>query len=338
LIHGPAGARRHEGSCRRPRARRHRVGAPEPNCCVPAPGGHFNGDDPVAIRTASTATMTSEVLDHLSHREFQQLANFIHEYSGIKMPPAKKTMVEGRLRRRVRAIGARTLTDYCRYLFDQGGLEQEAVDLIDAVTTNKTDFFREPEHFRFLVDQALPELLASRRATGHGPIKVWSAASSIGAEPYTLAMVMAEFARVTPGIRTSIVATDICSEALNTAVLGIYPEAMITPVPIELRKRYLLRAKSGARDRVRIVPELRQSIAFSRLNLMVTPYAVASDMHIVFCRNILIYFDKATQRRVLGQICDHMRPGGFLFLGHSETLTGFGLPLQAVATTVFRRL
>ena len=281
--------------------------------------------------------MTTEALDHLTNRDFQKLSRFIQDYSGIKMPPTKKTMVEGRLRRRVRATGARTLADYCRYLFDQGGLDQEAVSLIDAVTTNKTDFFREPEHFHFLTEQAVPELLATRRGAINAPIKVWSAACSIGAEPYTLAMVLAELGRATPGLRTSIVATDICTEALNTAILGIYPEAMITPVPRELRQRYLLRARAGARDRVRIAPDLRRAISFSRLNLMQTPYAVALDMHIVFCRNILIYFDKPTQRQVLDQLCHHLRPGGFLFLGHSETLTGFGLPLRPVATTIFQR-
>jgi chemotaxis protein methyltransferase CheR len=254
------------------------------------------------------------------------------------MPPAKKTMVEGRLRRRVRATGAQSLDAYCRYLFDQGGLDQEVVHLIDAVTTNKTDFFREPEHFRFLTEQAIPELRGAHRATTLHPIKLWSAACSIGAEPYTLAMVMAELARATPGLHSSIVATDICTEALNTATLGIYAESMITPVPMPLRQRYLLRAKKGAGDRVRIVPELRQMISFARVNLMDTPYSIANDMHVIFCRNILIYFDKQTQRAVLNQLCQHLRPGGYLFLGHSETLTGFGLPLRPVATTVFRRL
>jgi chemotaxis protein methyltransferase CheR len=139
-------------------------------------------------------------------------------------------------------------------------------------------------------------------------------------------------------LRFSITATDICTEALDTAILGIYPAGMIAPVPLELRQKYLLRAKQGAGDRVRIAPELRRAVSFSRLNLMETPYNVALDMHVIFCRNILIYFDKQTQRQVLDQLCHHLRPGGFLFLGHSETLTGFGLPLHPVATTVFRRV
>ena len=281
--------------------------------------------------------MTTEVIDRLSQRDFDRLARIIHDYSGIKMPPTKKTMVEGRLRRRMRATGAGTLSDYCRYLFDEGGLDDEMVGLIDAVTTNKTDFFREPEHFRYLADEAVPALLGARRFADNTPLKIWSAAASIGAEAYTIAMVMAELKHSYPNLRASILATDICSEALNTGVNAVYPETMIAPVPFEYRQRYLLRSTAGTRDRVRIIPELRRAVSFLRMNLMETPYNVALDMHVIFCRNILIYFDKATQRKVLDQLCHHLRPGGFLFLGHSETLTGFGLPLRPIAATIFRR-
>jgi chemotaxis protein methyltransferase CheR len=281
--------------------------------------------------------MALETLDHLNHRDFQQLAEFIHGYSGIKMPPSKRTMVEGRLRRRVRATGLQSLNDYCRYLFDQDGLRVETVHLIDAVTTNKTDFFREPEHFQFLLEKAIPELLAARHVTNRQPFKIWSAAASTGAEAYTLAMLMAELRRANSLLHSSILATDICTEVLKTAVMAIYPESMIAPVPLDLRKRYLLRAKNGARDRVRIAPELRRMVSFARLNLMETPYGVDEDMDVIFCRNILIYFDKQTQRNVLDQLCGHLRRGGYLFLGHSETLTGFGMPLEPVATSIFRR-
>jgi chemotaxis protein methyltransferase CheR len=281
--------------------------------------------------------MTAEAIDHLSSRDFQRLARFIHEYSGIKMPPTKKSMVEGRLRKRVRAVGVPSLAGYCQYVFEQNGLEGEAIHLIDAVTTNKTDFFREPDHFRFLVNEAIPAIMAAQRGNTRAPIKVWSAACSIGAEPYTLAMVLAEIAASSPNFRASIFASDICTEVLQTAFAGIYPEAMIAPVPMELRKRYLMRAKGGARDHVRIIPQLRAGITFGRINLMEAPYAADSDMHIIFLRNILIYFDKPTQHKVIEQLCHHLRPGGFLFLGHSETLGGHGLPLQPVAATVFRR-
>ncbi|MEJ2118251.1 MAG: CheR family methyltransferase, partial [Alphaproteobacteria bacterium] len=129
--------------------------------------------------------------DQLSADDFERLAAFIQEYSGIKMPASKKTMVEGRLRRRIRAVGLETFADYCCYLFNEGGLADETVPLIDAVTTNKTDFFREPTHFQYLAETAIPELWASNSISKHTPLKVWSAACSTGAEAYTMAMVLA---------------------------------------------------------------------------------------------------------------------------------------------------
>jgi chemotaxis protein methyltransferase CheR len=281
--------------------------------------------------------MASDGLDHLSGRDFQRLARFIQEYSGIKMPATKKTMVEGRLRKRVGAGGFANLTEYCRHFFDDGGMDTECLALIDAVTTNKTEFFREPEHFRALVELALPSLLAERRNGSSAQIKVWSTASSIGAEPYTLAMVLADESRRLDGFRFSILGTDISTRVLKTAATGIYPEEMIAPVPIDMRKRYLLRSKSSSRGLVRIVPELRRTVQYARLNLMEETYPVDRGMDIIFCRNLLIYFDKPTQQAVLTRLCDHLRPGGYLFLGHSESLAGFGLPLSPVVTTVFRR-
>jgi chemotaxis protein methyltransferase CheR len=275
--------------------------------------------------------------DQLSQRDFNRLAGFIQDYSGIRMPPNKVTLVEGRLRRRVRALGMPSLAQYCRHLFDEGGMPAEAVHLIDAVTTNKTDFFREPEHFRVLRDMALPQLLTGRRATGSATVKLWSAACSTGAESYTLAMVFAEFAQQRSGLSASILGTDISTEVLQVAVRATYPEATIAPVPMELRRRYLLRSRDSSRGLVRIVPALRRMTHFARLNLMEAKYPVDTDYDVVFCRNILIYFEPPVQQEVLLRLCRHLRPGGFLFLGHTESLAGFQLPLRSVASTVFRR-
>jgi chemotaxis protein methyltransferase CheR len=275
--------------------------------------------------------------DHLSQRNFKRLASFIEDYSGIKMPPTKLTMIEGRLRRRLRATGIADLKQYCDYLFERDGLASEAIHLIDVMTTNKTEFFREPDHFRFLVEHAVPDLMASARGGAGAPLKIWSAACSIGAEPYTLAMVLADLGQQAAKTRYGITATDISTEVLATAVTGIYPEAMAEPVPPEFRRRYVLRSKDRALRQVRIVPELRAAVRFARINLMEAPYQVDREMDIIFCRNILIYFDKPTQQSVLQNLTDHLRAGGFLFLGHSETLSGFQLPLEPVGPTVFRR-
>ncbi|HTI81115.1 MAG TPA: CheR family methyltransferase [Acetobacteraceae bacterium] len=276
-------------------------------------------------------------MDHLSRRDFDRLARFIHGYSGIKVPPAKKTMVEGRLRRRVAANRFPSLTDYCRFLFEEDGLEAETVHLIDVITTNKTDFFREPNHFQFLAETAVPQLLAANPVDGDNVIRVWSTASSIGAEPYTLAMVLHAASDELRRFRFSILATDLSTQVLQTAVQAIYPQALIAPVPMDMRRRYLLRSRNAARDVVRIAPEIRRLVRFGRLNLMDEDYPVEQGLDIIFCRNILIYFDKRTQQSVLSKLCGHLRPGGFLFLGHSESLAGPQLPLSPVGPTVFRR-
>jgi chemotaxis protein methyltransferase CheR len=272
--------------------------------------------------------------DELSPKNFRRLAELIHSYSGIKMPPTKRTMLEGRLRRRMRATGIPDLNAYCAFFFDGGGLETELVHLMDAVTTNKTEFFREPAHFDFLRDRGLAALRRNNRRT----IKAWSAACSTGAEPYTLAMVIEEHLRE-EGARTnySVLCTDLCTEVLNEALMGVYPAGMIQPVPHELRRRYLMRPRDRDRGVVRIAPELRARLQFARLNLMDEAYPVEDDMDMVFCRNILIYFDKPTQAKVLQRLCGHLRPGGYLFLGHSESVVGIDLPVKQIANTVFQR-
>lgn len=281
------------------------------------------------------------MLSQLSEHDFSRLAGLIEGHCGIRMPPSKRIMVEGRLRRRARAANLPDVAAYCHWVLDGDGLEAEFIHLVDAVTTNKTDFFREPDHFRYLRDEAVPDLLAKRRGPQEPMLKLWSAAASCGAEAYTMAMVLADLS-AQPGrngqrFRFTIVGTDICTEVLEQAVTAIYPTDMIAPVPQEMRKRYLLRAKDPSRREVRIVPELRRLTHFLRLNLMAPNYPVGRDMDVIFCRNILIYFDRPTQHAVLERLGRHLRPGGYLFLGHSESMAGSNLLMRQVAPTVFRR-
>lgn len=274
--------------------------------------------------------------DRLSPADFERLGRFIHRASGIKIMPNKHTMLEMRLRRRLKALGLDSFAAYCRRLFEEGGLQAEAVHLIDAVTTNKTDFFREPAHFRYLTERAVPELLEAR---GEGAqITVWSAACSTGAEPYTLAMVLDDLSRRRRPFRYSILATDICTEVLQTAIAGIYPEAALAPTPAELHKRYVQRSRDRSAGLVRIAPELRSKIRFGRLNLVEATLPAPRDLDVLFCRNVLIYVDRPTQERVVRRLCDHLRPGGHLFLGHSETLVGVDLPLRQAAPSTFVRI
>jgi chemotaxis protein methyltransferase CheR len=272
--------------------------------------------------------------DRLRPADFGRLARFIEDYSGIKMPPNKLTMVELRLQRRLRALGIPTIAEYCRHLFEQGGLQAEAVYLIDAVTTNKTDFFREPEHFRLLAQHVVPELLLNDHLDRS--LSIWSAACSTGAEPYTIAMVLDDLAQRL-SFRFSILATDLCTEALETAVSGIYPAAQLEPTPAHLHKRYVQRSKDPERPLVRIAPSLRSKVRFGRLNLIDATYPAPKGLDVIFCRNVLIYFDRPTQEHVVRRLCSHLRPGGYLVLGHSESVSGADFPLTPAGPSMFRR-
>lgn len=272
--------------------------------------------------------------DALPLRDYQRIADLIEGQVGIRLPASKRAMVEGRLRRRVRALQLPDLEAYCRMLFDDGALDDEMVALIDAVTTNKTDFFREPQHFDFLQRQAVPDLLAERTTRR---LKVLSAACSNGAEPYTLAMVLAEMA-LRLSFRFAILGVDISTQMLAQAEAAIYPAAMMEPVPAEFQARWVMRSRDPSRELVRIVPELRRAVRFMRLNLMDPSYPLDRDIDVIFCRNVLIYFDAADQRAVIQRLADHLRPGGFLFVGHSDCICGDDNPaLKPVSVTVFQR-
>jgi chemotaxis protein methyltransferase CheR len=271
----------------------------------------------------------------LGRRDFIRLAEFVHTRSGIRMPPSKKSFLEGRIRRHLRALGFATMNEYCRWLFDKGGLVQDETALLDAVTTNKTEFFRERHHFEFLSNVILPDFRASSGGS-HLPLRIWSAGCSNGAEPYSLAMICEDFGRADSGFRFEILASDISTEVLQVATRAIYPHSAISPVSMELRKRYLLHDPGS--DEVRIVPDLRRKVKFKHHNLMDEPYPASQAMDIVFCRNLLIYFDRATQRTVLSRLCRCLRPGGYLFLGHSEgSIADLKLPLRPVGSTIFVR-
>jgi chemotaxis protein methyltransferase CheR len=288
---------------------------------------------PLELHTQSLPRQLGRLLNP---QDFKRLAAFIHSYSGIVVSLSKQTMLEGRLNRRVRALGFDNLDDYCDYLFEEDGLEEEAVHLIDAVTTNKTDFFREPEHFEYLMSQALPQLLMAGRGHYGQPLKMWSAACSTGAEPYTLAMLMNEARKQKNDLCTFILGTDICTHVLETAVNGIYANTMLAGIPAQFRN-YVRLSRNKDADEFRVDLSLRAQVHYARLNLMDIFYPMDRNMDIIFCRNVLIYFDKPTQKAVVERLVRHLRPGGYLFLGHSDNLGSHQTDLQAVAPTIFRK-
>jgi chemotaxis protein methyltransferase CheR len=272
----------------------------------------------------------------LSPREFARLADFIEHHCGIRMPPAKKVMVESRLRKRLRELGLAGFSEYCDRVLGAKEGDGELVHMIDAVTTNKTDFFREPQHFEYLVKAALPTLMREQGSGIRRPLMVWSAGCSSGEEPYTLAMVLAEVAERLPGFRYLLLATDICTKVLGKAKAAVYEEDRVEPVPPELRRKYLLRSKDREKRVVRIAPELRSLVRFRRLNFLDDDFGLREPIDVVFCRNVFIYFDRPTQEAVLHRFCRHLVPGGYVFLGHSETINGLRVPLVPVAPTVYR--
>jgi chemotaxis protein methyltransferase CheR len=257
----------------------------------------------------------------------------IYKQSGIVLADVKKVLVEGRIRKRVKMHGLSSLGEYIDYLFSEKGLKEELIPLIDVVTTNKTDFFRENQHFEFLTGSVLPELFSLHRTANF-----WSAGCSTGEEPYTLAIVLNEFYGSNNSLRYQIYASDISTEVLQRAFNGVYENEKVEPVPAALKNKYFMRSKDPNKQIMRVVPELRSRVSFLRINLLEELNEIPGQMDVIFCRNVIIYFDKATQAKVLGNLIKKLVPGGYLFLGHSETIMGIELPVERAASTVYRRV
>ena len=280
------------------------------------------------------------ISQEISPEGFARFCQYITGELGIKMSAAKLPLLQSRLQRRLRVLGLASLEQYREHLFNSAEGDEERIHFINAITTNKTDFFREPVHFDYLTQTALtnldPDQAASLKSLSWR-VNVWCAGCSSGEEPYTLSMVLSEFAQKRPGFDFSILATDISTRVLEHAQLGIYQEERIEPVPAALRSKYLLRSKDRAQGKVRIIPQLRRKIAFRRLNFMDAHYAVKETFEIIFFRNVMIYFDKPTQEDVIHKLCRNLVPGGYLFVGHSESLAGLNLPVVPVGSAIYRK-
>jgi chemotaxis protein methyltransferase CheR len=273
----------------------------------------------------------------LTDPDFRRLSGFIEGELGIRMPEGKRIMLESRLQKRLRRFGFTTYKQYVDYVFSPEGRETELINMIDAVTTNKTDFFREPDHFEYLVDRILPAALARDGAGISRPFAVWSAGCSTGEEPYTIAMVLEERRSLDPRFSYHIFASDLSTQVLEKAKNAVYEEAKAEVVPLSFKKKYMLRSKDKDKNLVRMKPEIRSRISFERINFMDDRYPVSEAFDVVFCRNVIIYFERQIQEAILRKLCAHLRPGGWLILGHSETLTGMTMPLKGVAPTIYER-
>jgi len=273
----------------------------------------------------------------MSDETFSRFSALISRRLGIRMPAAKKLMLQSRLIKRLRALNMSSFDEYFDYICREDERGPEMFQFINAVTTNKTDFFREPKHFDFMRSTALPSLINSGRPEINH-LRVWSVACATGEEPYTLAIVMEEALNNLSSISYSILATDISTKVLQRAHLGIYEESRLETMPDYLKKKYFLKSKDKNDPRVRVVPLLRSRVAFSWFNLTQEDYRIKEMMDIIFCRNVMIYFDRDTQEGVLHNLCKLLRPGGYLFMGHSETLCNCSrLHLVPLVPSVYRK-
>jgi chemotaxis protein methyltransferase CheR len=267
----------------------------------------------------------------VSDRDFSRFQALIQREAGIFLAPVKKALLVGRLARRLRDLGIPSYGDYYeRVAVD----EVERIRMLDAICTNETHFFREPRHFEFLADRVFPawreDADAGRRARR---LRIWSAACSTGDEPYSLAMsVLAFFGS---GWDVEILATDLSTKVLERAANGVWPMEKAKEIPDPYLKAYMLRGFGAQEGLMKAGPEIRALVRFARVNLVGELWPPGPPFDLVFCRNVLIYFDRATKVRVVERLLQRTDPRGFLFLGHAESLGGFTAQARPVVPTVY---
>jgi len=273
----------------------------------------------------------------MSENERLLISGFIEREFGIKMPPAKKPLLEGRLAKRLAACGIATYEKYFRFVTEDPAGRDEFLNFADLVSTHETSFFREARHYEFLTDKVLP---AMARRPGFGSLHLLSAACSTGEEAYTLAMVADAFLESIgrPDIDLQVEGFDLSDRAADMATRGVYSMERTTTIAPDLLRRYVMASKDSRKALCRIVPELRRKTRFHTGNLLADTGLGTRTFDIVFCRNVLIYFDRPNQQKVVSTLLGHLKPGGVIFLGHSESLASLDLPVRVIAHAVFEKL
>ena len=269
----------------------------------------------------------------LTTSEFTRLSSFITRNYGIKLPEKKKILLENRLQKRLRELDINSFGVYIKHVFSDTGLQNELVHMIDSILTNKTSFFREKQQFKLFSDEVLPSFYKNK--SKNDKFRIWCAGCSSGEEAYTLASLLSEFKSNHSDFSFSITATDISIRMLKTAQNAVYPEERAVDVPLYMKQKYFLKSKDPHKRSVRIVPELRNIIRFEQSNLIGKEYTASDSFDVIFCRNVLIYFEKQTQYEVLKRFTGKLRKNGFLFLGLSESIISFDLPYNQVAPSVY---
>jgi len=264
----------------------------------------------------------------LTASEFRQFSDLAYQRFGLDLKRSKEALVAARLGKKLRQLGFQTFAEYHRHvLADATG--EALIELIDALTTNHTSFLRERAHFEFLARAANDEFRSV------STLRIWSAACSSGEEPYSIAMCLAEALSKSSSREFRIRATDISTRVLATAARGVYPAARFEEVPDAWRRAYLLRGQGESQGFYKVKPQLAQRIEFERLNL-IEPFPQKGLFHVIFCRNVMMYFDKATQQDIVRRLGACIERGGYLFVGHSESLTGIQHALEYVRPATYR--
>ena len=289
---------------------------------------------------APAASAASPALVHqgpdmeISDADFARTSELVRRHFGIHLPEAKRAMVGSRLVRAVRASGCRSFGEYFqRHL--QNPDPETLSGLIDAISTNHTYFHREAEHFWLLRDRVLPELMKLPEVAAARDLRVWCAAASSGEEPYTLAMLIKGVTEgLQPAWRGGLLATDISDQALSKARAGVYPTEGTRKLPRELWSRWFVDRPDGTSE---VRPELRAEVTYRRLNLMNATFPFKAPFQVIFCRNVMIYFEDDTRRALVERLHHALIPGGYLFIGHAETLSGLGARFTPVQPGVYRK-
>ena len=268
----------------------------------------------------------------MSDKTFQSFKVFIESHIGIKIVDVKKVMIESRLMPRLKALEINNFKEYEEYFFSPEGQLVELSHFVDMVTTNKTDFFRENDHFKFLEENILPSF--SKIATKE-TIRFWSAAASIGEEAYTIAMILENYRQKDNYIKYKVLATDISEKVLKKGRDGIYPFEDSNPIPLEYKKKYCLKSKDG--KTIKICSLLKNKVSFKNLNLTQDSYRLNKKYHVIFLRNVLIYFDHETQTKIISNMIKHLHNDGYLILGMSENVVDKSLPIKRVGASIYTK-
>lgn len=274
----------------------------------------------------------------LTEKEFSLFREMIYKEAGIALGSGKQQLVESRLSKRLRTCNLTSFTEYYKYLNENDRNGEERLKMINALTTNKTDFFREQHHFDYLKSTVFPMLEQKARETGERKIRIWSAACSTGEEPYTLAMTVLDHFGPTSfhGWDIRILASDVDTDVLNHAQKGVYAADRVSDVPRDILKRHFLKSSKDPEVPVQVRPELQELITFRRINFIEPQWPINTYFDIVFCRNVMIYFDEVTQDRLLTRFADQLVPKGHLFIGHSESILRLDQVYTSLGTTIYR--